>query len=139
MPICWTKPHDKLANSTTYLSSAHNAPFSHRIFQQMTTWLITRHPGALGWVQQNAILFDRHLAHLDDVTRIQAGDKVIGTLPVHLAAQVCARGASYWNLSLQIPEAMRGQELSAQQLGQCDAILERFDVRGPISTSGNQP
>lgn len=95
----------------------------------MTTWLITRHPGALQWMQRSGIAFDQHLAHLHDVNRIQPGDVVIGTLPVHLAAQVCARGASYWNLSLQMPEVMRGQELSAQQLGQCGAILERFDVQ----------
>ena len=95
----------------------------------MTTWLISRHPGALDWIRRNHVAFDQHLTHLDDITRIQPGDTVIGSLPVNLAADICARGASYWNLSLRLPENARGRELSADELGQFNAVLEPFELR----------
>ncbi len=94
----------------------------------MTTWFVSRHPGALQWMQQCGPAFDRHVAHLD-LADVQAGDRVIGTLPVHLAAQVCMRGASYWHLALQLPEAARGRELSAQELTASGATLQQFDIR----------
>lgn len=94
----------------------------------MTTWFVSRHPGALDWMKQAEIAFDIHAPHLD-TQLIEKGDKVIGSLPVNLAAEVCAKGAEYWNLSLNLPEAFRGIELSAQQLKRCAATIERFEVR----------
>ena len=79
-------------------------------------------------MQQCGPQFDRHVPHLDPAD-IQPGDRVIGTLPVHLAAQVCARGAAYWHLSLELPAHKRGQELSAQELKSFGAALQRFDVQ----------
>ena len=94
----------------------------------MTVWFISRHPGALAWARQNGIAFDRHVVHLD-TGKIGAGDKVIGSLPVNLAAEVCARGAEYWNLSLSIAEQDRGRELSAEQLQGYNATLEHYEIR----------
>ncbi|MDO4723850.1 MAG: CRISPR-associated protein Csx16 [Comamonadaceae bacterium] len=94
----------------------------------MTTWFISRHPGAIQWMQTHGPAYDHHVAHLD-VTTIQAGDTVIGTLPINIAAQVCERGAQYWNLSLQMPPHARGQELSAEELQALGTMLERFEVR----------
>ena len=71
--------------------------------------------------------FDCHLAHLD-LSAVQSGDAVMGTLPMHLAAQVCERGAVYWHLSLTMPEASRGCELTAQELLALGATLERFHI-----------
>ncbi len=102
----------------------------------MTTWLISRHPGAIEWVKRNHIAFDRHLPHLDDPSHIQPGDTVMGSLPVHLAARVCARGASYWNLSLRLPEHARGRELSADELIRFEASLEPFDIRKLATPAG---
>jgi len=63
--------------------------------------------------------------HLD-VASIAAGDVVIGMLPVNLAGEVCARGATYLHLALDLPEAARGRELDADD-------LERFAARlGPM-------
>ncbi|MDW8324914.1 MAG: CRISPR-associated protein Csx16, partial [Burkholderiales bacterium] len=56
----------------------------------MTTWFVSRHPGAIKWAARKGIRVDRQVDHLD-VDVVQAGDVVIGTLPVHLAAEVCAR------------------------------------------------
>lgn len=94
----------------------------------MTTWFVSRHPGALDWMQRQGIGFDQHVAHIE-AERIAAGDKVIGSLPVNLAAEVCARGAEYWHLSLQLASNDRGRELSADELQCYGASLERFEVR----------
>ena len=75
----------------------------------MTTWFVSRHGGALQWMQHNGRAFDRHVAHLDPI-KVLPGDAVIGTLPVHLAAQVCARG----------------RELGLQELQALGATLQRF-------------
>lgn len=99
----------------------------------MTTFFISRHPGALQWAQQQGLAIDRHAAHLEPL-QVQAGDTVIGTLPVHLAAAVCQRGARYVNLSLDLPAHWRGRELSADELRQCQARLEGYDIR-PASAS----
>jgi CRISPR-associated protein Csx16 len=93
----------------------------------MTIWFISRHPGALEWMQEARIPFDRHTAHLE-VADIRPGDTVIGSLPVNLAAEVCACGASYRHLSLQLPAHERGRELSAEELEKYDASLETYFV-----------
>lgn len=94
----------------------------------MTTFFVSRHPGALHWMQQNGPAFDQHLPHLDPA-QVQAGDSVIGTLPVNLAAQVCERGAAYWHLVLEMPAQQRGQELSFQELQVLGATLQPFHVQ----------
>jgi CRISPR-associated protein Csx16 len=93
----------------------------------MTTWFVSRHPGALQWAQQNRIDFDHTVEHLD-MARVQAGDRVIGSLPVNLAAEVCALGAEYHHLSLQLPHELRGQELSAEQLAGIGAHLQQYRI-----------
>jgi len=91
----------------------------------MTTWFISRHPGAKVWAAEQGLHIDQHLAHLDTAL-IQYGDTVIGTLPVHLAAAVCSQGARFFNLSLDLPAQWRGRELSADELRQSYERLEPF-------------
>lgn len=93
----------------------------------MTTWFITRHPGAIEWARRQGIAVDRQVAHLDPNT-VEPGDTVIGNLPVNLAARVCARSARYLHLSLDLDSAMRGRELSVDELEHCGARLEAFLV-----------
>lgn len=93
----------------------------------MTCWLVTRHPGAFGWFVTNGIAFDRHVPHLD-VAAVKRGDTVMGSLPIHLAAQVCAIGARYLHLSIDISHAERGQELSRETLERAGAKLEEYSV-----------
>ncbi|GHU27427.1 hypothetical protein AGMMS50256_07260 [Betaproteobacteria bacterium] len=97
----------------------------------MTIWFISRHPGALDWAKAQGLAIDRHCPHLSDENLqkdIAAGDTVIGSLPVHLAAIVCQRGAAYYNLSLDLPAHLRGKELSAEELIACNARLEPYLV-----------
>ena len=54
--------------------------------RQSLIWFVSRHPGALDWARRSGIAFDRHVAHLD-TGKIGAGDTVIGSLPVNLAAE----------------------------------------------------
>lgn len=93
----------------------------------MTTYFISRHRGACDWIKGQGIRVDRMLAHLE-VNIIQPGDVVIGTLPVNLAAQVCARGGRYLHLSLDLPAYMRGCELSADDMSRLGARLEAYRV-----------
>jgi CRISPR-associated protein Csx16 len=92
-----------------------------------TTFFISRHPGAVEWAHRQGLAVDHWLAHLDPAV-VQPGDTVAGTLPIHLAAQVCARGGRYLHLSLDLPAHLRGRELSAQELNETGARLERYAV-----------
>ena len=93
----------------------------------MTTWLITRHPGACDWAARQNLAIDRHCTHLGAL-EVKAGDTVIGSLPVHLAAAVCEAGARYINLSLDLPAHARGKELTADQLIAFNARLEEYRI-----------
>ncbi len=93
----------------------------------MTTYFISRHPGAVEWATRQHLHVDHVLPHLHPA-QVQPGDTVIGSLPVNLAAQVCAKGAAYWHLSVELPAELRGRELSADDLEQLGARLQPFDV-----------
>lgn len=94
----------------------------------MTTFFVTRHPGAIEWAQRRGLAVDRQLAHLDPAM-VAPGDTVIGILPIHLAARVCERGARYLSLSLDLPPEARGRELSADELDTYGARLEPYVVQ----------
>jgi len=95
--------------------------------QTRLTYFVTRHPGAIEWAARRGLEVDRQLDHLD-VETIQPGDEVIGILPVNLAAEVCARGGRFFNLSLTVPPEARGRELSADELEQYGARIEEYRV-----------
>ena len=101
----------------------------------MTTWFITRHPGAVRWAGRKGLQVDRFVQHLE-LAAILPGDTVIGILPIHLAAAVCARGACFYNLSLDLPADERGRELSADQLETYGARLEPYVVMPEQSATG---
>ncbi|OBX09338.1 CRISPR-associated protein Csx16 [Gallibacterium genomosp. 3] len=94
----------------------------------MTTWFISRHQGAIDWIKQKQIQIDRFEAHLD-VDQVQADDIVIGTLPIHLAAKVCEKGAKFIFLAVNISEQQRGTELSVIELNQQDCQLIPFYIQ----------
>lgn len=89
------------------------------------TYFVSRHPGSLQWAEAQGIIIDAVVPHLD-IEQIQPGDTVIGTLPVHLIAQVTARQAHYVHLRLDLPAFLRGRELSANDLEQYGAQLEVY-------------
>jgi CRISPR-associated protein Csx16 len=93
----------------------------------MATWFVTRHRGAVDWAARRGIAVDRVVDHLD-VADVTAGDEVLGTLPVNLAAEICARGARYRHLVLNTLPAARGKELSAEEMECCGAMLVAYRV-----------
>ncbi len=95
-----------------------------------TRWLITRHPGALAWMRQQGI-DAQWVTHLNPED-IAAGDEVYGTLPLHLAAEVCARGARFFALSMRVPLHLRGREIEIDTMLDLGATLEEFQVRSLI-------
>ncbi len=103
----------------------------------MTTWFVTRHAGARDWAARRQLSVDRLITHLDAdaIGTITAGDLVIGSLPVNLVAEVCLRGGRYLHLSLRVPEAMRGRELSADDLDHLGATLQEYRVDAVVGPS----
>ncbi|MFA7667757.1 MAG: CRISPR-associated protein Csx16 [Burkholderiaceae bacterium] len=100
----------------------------------MTRWLVTRHPGARKWMENNGIAFDVHVEHLhaDDVA---PGDVIIGSLPINLVADICARKSRYFHLTVQLGCCDRGRELTAEKLQALQASLEEFSVTRPEQRS----
>jgi CRISPR-associated protein Csx16 len=94
----------------------------------MTTFFVSRHGGAADWARAQGLTVDRRVAHLE-LGEVRPGDVVIGTLPVHLAALVCARGARYLHLVLELSPQRRGRELSAADMAACGARLEEYRVQ----------
>ncbi len=122
-------PADKIMQQVRELvsfSAAMTTPPPRTIF-------VTRHRGAREWAERQGIVVDDVVEHLDP-ERINPGDLVIGTLPVHLVAQICRRGGRYKHLSMDIPPDHRGQELSADDMQAFGARLEEFRVES-ISTA----
>lgn len=101
----------------------------------MTTYFVTRHPGAVEWAAQQGIPTDRILIHLE-MNEINPGDVVIGTLPVHLAAELCACGARYLHLAVNPPAERRGLELTADDLARFGARLIEYRVER-VTTSNS--
>jgi len=101
----------------------------------MTTWFITRHPGALEWAHRHGLSIDRHIVHMDPAD-VRPGDVVLGTLPVNLAADVCAKGARFGRQVQGEVEIARGRELSADDLERYGARLEEYRVAAPTTGKG---
>lgn len=95
--------------------------------RQGITWFVSRHPGAVEWAQHQNLAIDCWVEHLDPA-QVNAGDIVIGTLPVNLAAGVCKLGARYFHLSLKVPAEWRGRELTMAELLAGPAELRAFHI-----------
>ena len=91
-------------------------------------YLITRHAGAVQWLK--AVVDEPYvlLAHLHAINMVQAGDVIIGTLPVNLIAKINRQGARYLHLHIDTRAHLRGQELTAAQLVQLGASLVEYSV-----------
>ncbi|MCX8521409.1 MAG: CRISPR-associated protein Csx16 [Rhodoferax sp.] len=97
----------------------------------MTTWFVTRHPGALAWASRHGITaehFVEHLSLAEITSQIGPGDTVRGILPVNLAAAVCQQGARYQHLTVELPAQMRGKEIDVNQLDALQARLQIYHV-----------
>lgn len=94
----------------------------------MTTWFVSRHPGAIAWAHQTGFDVDHRVEHLLP-EQVQEGDVVIGTLPINLASEVCERQARYLHMRLDLARDDRGRELSVEDMQRCGARLEEYFVQ----------
>lgn len=92
-----------------------------------TVWFVSRHPGAITWAKAQKLRVTRWVSHLESAD-VGAGDTVIGSLPVNLAARVCERGGRYLHLSIILPAHLRGVELSASEMDGLAVELRAFSV-----------
>ena len=91
----------------------------------MTSYFISRHIGAIEWAKQQGLQIDEQITHLDP-NNIQAGDVVIGTLPINLIAKISTKGGRYFHLSMDLPADARGKELTADDMSRYKARLEEY-------------
>lgn len=100
-----------------------------KIWEKVVIYFVSRHEGAIAWIRSRKEWHvDCFVPHLD-VSVLQAGDVVLGTLPVHLAAEVCGLGAEFYFLEMPQTEARCGTEYSAEEMSAAGCRLRRFDVR----------
>ena len=92
----------------------------------MTQIFVSRHPGAIEW-SLSTLPRARRVAHLD-VEDICAGDEVFGTLPVDLAAEVCARGARFHALVFDREVQDRDALLDVRELELRNVRFEEYFV-----------
>lgn len=78
-------------------------------------------------MRHQPIRVDRWVSHLQ-ADEVEFGDTVIGVLPMHLAAQVCAKGARFFALEIDMPAQCRGQELSSEMLDGFECTLQEYVV-----------
>jgi putative CRISPR-associated protein (TIGR02620 family) len=107
----------------------------------MTTWFVTRHPGAIAWAQRQGIVaapsVDSDERITDSITpaEVSLGDTVFGTLPVHLAAEICTRGGRYFHITMTVPGDRRGEELTPDDMDAFGATCREFIVIGSPGTA----
>lgn len=89
-------------------------------------YFVSRHPGALEWWHRKGATATI-LGYLDPAI-VKPGDVVIGNLSVSMAAEVCARGGRYVHLVLDSGQALRGENLSADQMDALGAHLCEYIV-----------
>ena len=86
--------------------------------------IVTRHKGAVEWLRRQGIVGDV-LTHVTDPAQI-AGQRVIGALPLHLAAHAAAVG------SIDMPGLrpdQRGVDLSADEMTAAGAVIRWYVIR----------
>ena len=66
-------------------------------------------------------------SHLD-ARQVTAGDTVIGTLPVHIAADICSRGARFFFLELHLELNQRGVELTESDMLKANCSVKEYFV-----------
>ena len=93
----------------------------------MAVYIVSRHTGSLEWLARKGVqgISVSHLG-METLDGLTSGDLVIGTLPIPLVAAVCATGALYIHLRLDIPSGLRGKELTADEIDALGAQLQAF-------------
>ncbi|AMO56226.1 CRISPR-associated protein Csx16 [Endozoicomonas montiporae] len=91
------------------------------------TFIVSRHSASIEWIKQQGYEHAEVIHHFA-ATQLQRGDLVIGTLPVHLAREINEQGIRFIYFSINVPESMRGKEISAGLLSTLNPRLEELQV-----------
>jgi CRISPR-associated protein Csx16 len=96
------------------------------VLRNALTRFVTRHDGAKAWARARGFTgeFEVHF----DAETVRPGDIVAGTLPVDIAARVCARGGRYFHLVFEQRPNERGTERSADDMAAAGARLEGYRI-----------
>ncbi len=85
------------------------------------TYFISGHKGAHDLAKRQDLTVDC-LVHLD-ITTINKGDTVIGSLPAHLVAELYEKGARYFHLAIDLSNEDRRRDLTADEMEARNARL----------------
>ena len=78
-------------------------------------------------LEQNTVVWARSVCSANDSAWHEIMD--CGTLPLGMAANVCAQGARFWFLEVPMQATQRGQELSAALMTEMGCRLTEFEVK----------
>lgn len=92
------------------------------------TIFVSRHPGAIAWIKDQAIQITEHVSHLSSEIELKKGDVVIGTLPINIVAELNQLGIRYIHLSLVVSPNMRGKELTKEDMEEAQASLKEYFI-----------
>lgn len=96
--------------------------------QPSKTWFVGRHSGSAEWLRAQDIRIDKHVEHLDKQQWPSPGDTVIGTLPVHIIADLNHQGVRFIHLKLDMKSTHRGEEFNAADLQKLNPELVEYLV-----------
>lgn len=90
----------------------------------------TRHEGSKNVIRSllpdslknREIVFMPHVESIDDID----SDVVVGNLPTHLVRELTIRGIRFFNLTLDVPFELRGEDLSEDQVWDCNPRIEEY-------------
>jgi CRISPR-associated protein Csx16 len=88
---------------------------------------LTRHSATATWLRSHIGGVEIY-EHLDQplLASLTAGDTVVGTLPITLIAQLTKMKVFYTHFAVDVPEGLRGKELTLDQLETHGARLESY-------------
>ena len=88
---------------------------------------ITRHSATSSWLQERIPSIEI-FSHLDDslIDKLKIGDTVVGVLPINIVEKLTRRKVIYQHFTLDLPETMRGKELTKLEIEQFGARLEAY-------------
>lgn len=93
-------------------------------------YFVSRHNGAKEWAEKQGMKIDEIQAHIDAnfVEKLHDGDLVVGNVPMQFVADICAKGARYIHLTVNVPAEWRGRDLSCADMEALNPLLEEYQV-----------
>lgn len=90
--------------------------------------IVSNVDATLEWLRSHDVFRDfQQVSYLGDLVRtLRPGAIVVGSLPLHLAAKICEKGAEYWYINFRRPRR-DNRNLTAAQLAE-SATVERYHV-----------